>query len=149
MANPFGVWFIKQVAIMLLRNKRVFLVEDQVENRIIIQILLEQHGAKVAIDRWGRDAIKQLQAFAPVDIILLDLMLPNFVNGYNLFDQIRALSDFKDVPIVAVSAADPTEAIAKTKEMGFAGFIAKPINDELFPHQIAKLINHESVWHSR
>jgi CheY-like chemotaxis protein len=134
---------------MLLRNKRIFLVEDQVENRIIIQILLEQQGARVAIDRWGLETLKRLQAFAPVDIILLDLMFPNFVTGYHLFDQIHAMPDFMDTPIVAVSAADPTEAIAKTKEKGFAGFIAKPINDELFPQQIAKIINHEPIWYRR
>lgn len=134
---------------MLLRNKRIFLVEDQIENRIIIQILLEQQGAKVAIDRWGLDTLKRLQTFAPVDVILLDLMFPNFVTGYHLFDQIHALPNFDDVPIVAVSAAEPTEAIAKTKEKGFAGFIAKPINDELFPQQIAKILAHEPIWHRR
>lgn len=134
---------------MLLQNKKIFLVEDQVENRVIIQIVLGQHGAKVMFDRWGRDTLKGLKAFAPVDVIVLDLMFPNLVSGYYLFDQIRAVPEFKDVPIVAVSAAEPTEAIAKTKAKGFSGFIAKPINDELFPQQIAKIINREPVWHRR
>ncbi|MBC7813344.1 MAG: response regulator [Burkholderiales bacterium] len=134
---------------MSLQNKRIYLVEDGVENRAIIQTLLERSGAKIAFDRWGTDTIKGLQLFAPVDIILLDLMLPNKVTGYDVFDRIREIADFVDVPIVAVSAADPSEAVPKTRAKGFAGFIAKPIDFELFPLQIERILNHESVWQLR
>jgi CheY-like chemotaxis protein len=132
---------------MLLGDKRIFVVEDQVDNRAIVRILLEQNGAKVDFDRWGNDTIRRLHSFAPVDIILLDLMFPNRFTGYDIFDQIRAVSSYANVPIVAVSAADPSEAIPKTKSKGFAGFIAKPIDYDLFPLQIVQLLNLEPVWH--
>src|SRR5688572_8100773 len=89
---------------MLLKGKRIFLTEDNLTNRSVIQLLLERDGAIFAFERWGLETTERLQKFAPVDIILLDLMLPNNVTGLDLFDQIRALPAFQHVPIVAVSA---------------------------------------------
>src|SRR5688572_15855670 len=105
---------------MLLKDRRIFIVEDNIANRAIIQLMLEQNGAKTAIDRWGQEAIKRLQAFMPVDLILLDLMLGEALTGYDIFDTIRAMPEFDAVPIVAVSATDPSQGIPTTKDKGFA-----------------------------
>src|SRR4051812_42942929 len=131
---------------MLLKGKRIFLTEDNLTNRSVMQLLLERDGAVFAFERWGFDTPERLQKFAPVDIILLDLMLPNGVTGLDLFDQIRALPEFARVPIVAVSAKDPSIAIPEVQAKGFNGFIAKPINRLRFASQIASAIAGESVW---
>jgi CheY-like chemotaxis protein len=94
------------------------------------------------------DTVQRLVDFAPVDLILLDLMLPNNVSGYDIFDRIGAFSDFAKVPIVAVSAADPGVAVPKVRAKGFAGFIAKPIEFEIFPSQIARILNNQPVWYT-
>jgi CheY-like chemotaxis protein len=130
---------------MSLQGKRIFIVEDNVQNKTIMQLLLEMQGATIAIDRWGRDTLRRLQAFAPVDLILMDLMLPNNVTGYELFNLIRVLPEFASVPIIAVSAADPSESTVKTQAYGFAGFIAKPIEFEAFPQQIAQILARETT----
>ncbi len=132
----------------ILEGKRVFIVEDNINNRAIEQLLLEKHGARVGIDRWGTDAIQRLQAFAPVDIIILDLMFPNNVSGYEIFREIRALAMFDTTPIVAVSAADASVAIPMTQEFGFSGFISKPIDFERFAGQIASIIDGTPVWYT-
>lgn len=132
--------------ILPLKGKRIFIVEDNIPNRTIMQLALEYEGAKTGIERWGTDTMERLERFAPVDIILLDLMLPNNITGYDIFEQIRALPAFADIPIVAVSASDPAVAIPRTLQMGFAGFIRKPINQALFPHQILSIIEGEQVW---
>ena len=62
---------------MLLKGKRIFLTEDNLTNRSVIQLLLERDGAIFAFERWGTETTERLQKFAPVDIILLDLMLPD------------------------------------------------------------------------
>lgn len=84
----------------------------------------------------------------PVDAILLDLMLPGGISGYKVFEQIRAEPMFAKVPVVAVSAADSIVAIHACQKSGFSGFIAKPIDVNLFPQQIAGIIRGEQVWHS-
>lgn len=133
---------------MLLKDKRIFIVEDNLENRVIMQIILTRQGAKLEFDRWGRDSVRRLKAFKPVDLIILDLMLGMGVTGYQIFDEIRAAPEFAGVPVVAVSASDPSQAIPMTKKKGFAGFIAKPVDDDLFPEQLAKIMNAGQVWSS-
>jgi CheY-like chemotaxis protein len=133
---------------MLLQNVGIFVVEDNLENRIITRLLLLEHGARIAFDIWGRDTISRLRVFAPVDLILMDLMLPRGVSGFSVFDTLRSTSDLAHIPIVGVSAADPAQAMPLCRDKGFAGFIAKPIDDELFPRQLVKILNHENVWYA-
>lgn len=132
----------------ILDNRRIFMVEDNIENRAIMTMILERNGAETAFERWGRNSIMQLRAFAPVDVILLDLMLPNGASGYDIFDQIRALPEFANTPIVAVSASDYSTALPRARAKGFDGYIAKPVDYDLFPQQIAQIINREMVWYT-
>ncbi len=131
----------------LLANKRIFIVEDNLANRAIEQMILERNGAKTAIERYGTDTISRLQAFAPVDIIIMDLMLPNGVSGFDVTDEIRQRPEFADVPVVAVSASDPAETMPTARKKGFAGFISKPIDFDQFPKQIARILDGENVWY--
>jgi two-component system cell cycle response regulator DivK len=134
---------------MILKGKRIFIVEDDLANRAIAQMLLEGEGARTAIDRWGKETVQRLEAFLPVDIILLDLMFPNDITGYDVFDHIRQNSVLAGIPIVAVSASDPIAAIAKTKEKGFDGFIPKPVSYALFAKQVLSVINGDKIWLNR
>jgi len=131
---------------LILQGKRIFMVEDNVNNRSIMQTILEQNGAIVTFDRWGKDSINQLMKFSPVDLILMDLMLSHGNTGYDVFDQIRLESEFDDVPILAVSAHDPSLAIPQTQSKGFAGFIAKPIDFDKFPKQVAFVLQKQEIW---
>jgi CheY-like chemotaxis protein len=129
-----------------LKDKRVFMFEDNLGNRAVMQMLLEQEGATVAFERWGQNYEEKLESFAPIDLILLDLMYPNNVSGFDIYDHIRTLPAFVNVPIVAVSAADAQTAMPKAKDKGFAGFISKPINLWVFPEQLLSILEGHHVW---
>ncbi len=132
---------------MLLAGKRIFYIEDDNKNRAIAQMILEREGAAMGFERWGRsELIARLAAFMPVDLILLDLMLPHGVTGYDVFDAIRSQPGFEHTPIVALSASDPAIEVPKTQARGFAGFISKPISLTTFPQQIVSLISGEHIW---
>jgi two-component system, cell cycle response regulator DivK len=131
----------------MLEKRRIFIVEDNAQNRIVFRMALTRHGASVDFERWGRDAIHRLKEVAQIDLIILDLMLPLGVSGFDVFDQIRACDQFATVPIVAVSAMDPAIALPLVRSKGFSGFIAKPIDTSLFPQQIARILNGENIWH--
>jgi CheY-like chemotaxis protein len=133
---------------MKLFQKRIFIVEDNLNNKAIAQLLLEREGARVQVDRWGVEAVEKLRNLLPLDIILLDLMFPNFVSGYDIFRRIRELPELNRVPIVAVSAADVSVAIPTTQQMGFSGFIGKPVDFMNFTAQIQQIIAGESVWYA-
>lgn len=129
-----------------LKDKRIFIVEDNSMNRVVYKISLGMAGASLQFDQKGDSAISQLEMFKP-DLIILDLMLPRGNSGYDIFDQIRNLPEYKNVPIVAISASDPATALLKCQDKGFAGFIAKPIEEELLQDQVLRLINGEPVWY--
>lgn len=131
---------------MRLQNKRFFYIEDNLLNRAVTQMILEREGAKMGFERWGANAVAELQRFAPVDMILLDLMFPRNISGYDIFDEIRTLSEFAHVPIVAVSASEPSIEIPKTRARGFAGYIAKPINIHTFADKLISILDGQAVW---
>lgn len=130
----------------LLTDKRIFIVEDNLANRAIEQMILERNGAVTAIERFGMDTLDKLRAFAPVDLIIMDLMLPNGVSGFDVADEIRQDGRFVQTPIVAISASDPAEATPKARAKGFVGYISKPIDFDKFPKQIARLLAGEQIW---
>src|SRR5262245_21372911 len=133
---------------MLLKDKHVFVVEDNMKNRVVTQVALVAQGAKVTFERMGKETVRALQRVVPIDVILLDLMLAEGLSCYDVFEQIRAIPEFAHVPIVAVSASEPAIALPKTRMMGFSGFIAKPIDSDLFPRQIAQILSGKGVWSS-
>ena len=134
---------------MLLQDKRIFMVEDNLANKAIQTLLLEQQGAKVVIERWGKRTIEILQRNMPIDLIILDLMFPYEITGYDVFEAIRGVPEFKHIPIVAVSASNPSEAIPRTRSAGFNGFIGKPVDFDRFPSQIAEILAGQLVWQGR
>jgi CheY-like chemotaxis protein len=138
----------KKSSARLLEGKRVFIVEDDVTNLAIASVLLKQHGAEVGFERWGANTMNLLRLMAPVDIILLDLNLQHGVSGLDVYATIRQDEAFANVPIVAVSALDPSLAIPQTKKKGFSGFISKPVEFNLFAEQIAKVIDGGEVWYA-
>ena len=131
---------------MLLKDKFIFIVEDNTQNRVVFQMILIRQGARVEFERWGKDTLRRLKTLKNIDIIVMDLGLAQGVSGYDLFDDIRAIPEFSKLPIVAVSATDPTVGIPKTRLKGFNGFIAKPIDDVRFPRQLAKIIAGDEIW---
>ncbi|MEP7285810.1 MAG: response regulator [Chloroflexota bacterium] len=133
---------------LLLKNKSIFIAEDNLQNRVIFQMVLIRHGALVEFERWGQDTLSRLSRSMSCDLIILDLMLADNLSGFDVFHQIRAVPRFAEVPIVAVSAMDPSIAMPKARIQGFAGFIAKPIDTYLFPQQLAKILEGEQVWYA-
>lgn len=130
----------------LLKSRRIFIVEDNLANRAITQMLLESHGAVTAIEAWGTTTLHRLREFGEVDLILLDIMLPNGMSGFDIAEEIRSQSAYSCVPIVALTATDPAETIPIAQACGFAGFISKPIDFDEFPMMVARAIAGEALW---
>jgi CheY-like chemotaxis protein len=133
---------------MLLDNKRIFIIDDNVNNYAIMATILQQQGAHTGYERWGNETLQRLEAFAPTDLILLDLMFPNNISGYDIFDTIRTNTEFDNIPIVAVSAADPAVEMPKVRRKGFSGFITKPVRFGVFERQIAAILSGQLEWDS-
>lgn len=133
---------------MKLTGKRIFIVEDNSHNRVVYRVVLTKNGAQVDFNNWGRDTLDQMYNFGKIDLIILDLMLPRGTSGFDVLKEIRQTKQYKDIPIVAVSAAEPAFAIPQSQQLGFDGFIAKPIDDELFVDQLQSILDGQPVWYA-
>jgi CheY-like chemotaxis protein len=131
----------------MLDGKHIFVVDDDFRNRLIYKVLLPQCSATYEVEGWGPDVLDHLERCERVDLIIMDLMLPYGISGYDLCSRIRALPQYDGIPIVAISASDPDTAIPRAKEMGFSGYIAKPVDQSLFPTQLVQILDGEGVWH--
>lgn len=132
---------------MLLKDKTIFLLEDDPINFSIIKTLLRQNGAAILHDHWGDSTLTLLKNYpAKIDLMLIDIMLPGNLTGYDILDQIRGTAQFDDVPVAFVSASDPDIEIPKAKAKNANGYISKPIKFNEFPKQIYAILQDEAIW---
>jgi len=131
---------------MLLQGKRIYVVEDNPDNIYVILLLLRKQGAEVQVDWWAKGESRRILEALPLDLIILDIMLTHGRSGFDVFDELRQWHDLSRIPVVAVSAADPSIALHEARIKGFAGFISKPVDFNLFPSQIASLIAGKQLW---
>ena len=130
----------------MLEGKRIFLLEDDVNNLAIIMSILKRNRALVLYDTWGTATVKKIRKHLPLDLILLDLMLPGGVSGYDVFQEIKQVNELVHIPVVAVTAADPSVEMPKARDLGFSGYISKPVRNRTFPVALVHIIEGEPVW---
>lgn len=133
---------------MSLNGKRIFIVEDNTLNRVVFQITLGTQGAFLEFDRSGGEVIEKLKRSHNWDLIILDLVLHQGISGFDIFQEIRTLPAYDHVPVIAVSASDPFVAMPTARELGFSGFISKPVDKAYFADQITRVIAGEKIWHT-
>lgn len=130
----------------ILQDKRILIVEDNVVNIAVISTILRSQGAVVVQDFWQSSTIDMLEQHFPLDLILMDLHLSKGISGYDIFIDMQGHAKLKDIPVIIVSASDPSTEIPKAKALGLSGYIAKPIVMNEFPTQIKQVMDGKKVW---
>lgn len=129
-----------------LRNKQIFIIEDDAANLDIMLVYLRGAGAVAHFGRWDTDTLQNMEKVVPLDAILLDLSFPNNITGFDIFGQLRSLSFLDDVPIIAVTALNMDEALPRAKQQGFAGYINKPLQRSTFTQAVSDILDGHEVW---
>jgi signal transduction histidine kinase/CheY-like chemotaxis protein/integral membrane sensor domain MASE1 len=111
-----------------LSELKVLVAEDNRINQKLIGIILTKLGIEAVIVENGQLAIDYLQK-EPVDVILMDCQMP-VLDGYQATQQIRAMPEYADLPIFALTADVDTRSKDKALSIGFTKHLAKPINIE-------------------
>jgi two-component system sensor histidine kinase/response regulator len=122
-----------------LGGAKVLLVEDNEMNQELALELLRQAGMDVTLAENGQEALDALAKANYFDGILMDCQMP-VMDGYTATRAIRKMPQFKDIPIIAMTANAMVGAKEKVIEAGMLDHIAKPLNvNEMF-NTIAKWI---------
>jgi GAF domain-containing protein/CheY-like chemotaxis protein len=119
---------------------RVLLIDDDNVVRRGVRLALEPIGWDVTEAENGRIALDALSTSRP-DVIILDLMMPR-MNGFEFLDEMRARAEWRDIPVVIITAKDLTEADRNRLNGGVEHIIQKSERDEM----LHRLTSELSKW---
>jgi CheY-like chemotaxis protein len=112
-----------------LAGRKVLVVDDDIRNIFALSTVLEDHEMQVVSADNGRDAIRRLQEDPGIDIVLMDIMMPE-MDGMETMREIRKINGLKDLPIVAVTAKAMKGDREKCIEAGAWDYLAKPVDGD-------------------
>jgi HAMP domain-containing protein/signal transduction histidine kinase/CheY-like chemotaxis protein len=110
-------------------GKKVLVVDDDVRNIFAITSVLESHGLDVLYAENGKDGISALERNPDVDVILMDVMMPE-MDGYETMRAIRSDPAHKALPIIAITAKALKEDREKCIQAGASDYIPKPVDSD-------------------
>ena len=105
-------------------SKRILVVEDQEDNRQILRDLLGKAGFEMIEAGDGEEAVTQANAHKP-DLILMDIQLP-IMDGYEATRRIKAMPEFKNIPIIVVTSYALSGDEGKARDAGCDAYVTKP-----------------------
>ena len=122
----------------ILNNKTVLVVDDDVRNIYSLTKALESVKMSVITAIDGNEAMKALEQNKNIDVVLLDMMMPN-MDGYETATMIRKEKEWKNLPVIAVTAKAMTGDRDKCINAGASDYITKPVD-------VDQLLSLLKVW---
>ncbi len=124
----------------VLKDKKILIVDDDMRNTFALTKLLRRHGVKVVMADNGGLALQKLSEYNDIEIAIMDIMMPE-MDGYETIRQIRERKDYKNLPIIAVTAKAMPEDRDKCLQVGANDYLAKPVDPD-------RLMSALRVWAS-
>lgn len=125
----------------LFEGRTLLIVEDDVRNIFALSRVLEPRGAHIEIARNGIEALERLQKGPDVDLVLMDVMMPE-MDGLECTRRIRQNPKWSSLPIITLTAKAMRDDQEKCLAAGANDYVAKPID-------VDKLLSLIRVWMPR
>jgi len=117
--------------------KRILVVDDEEQNRDLLEAMLESLGYDSELANGGSDALAKLNA--GTDLVLLDIMMPR-MDGFEVVRRIRNHSTFGDIPVIMVTVLEEKKDRLKAVQAGANDFIHKPVDKLELQVRVASLL---------
>jgi len=114
--------------------RTILVVEDNQDSRELVVKVLKNKGYRMIEAEDGEEAIQKALTERP-NLILMDISIPK-IDGYEVVKRLKSMEEFRDIPIVALTAHAMKGDREKFISIGFEGYISKPINIREFPEQV-------------
>jgi CheY-like chemotaxis protein len=119
------------------------IIDDDHNNLSVLEQLLMMENISYTSINDSRKVEATLNRDEKIDVVLLDLGMPN-LNGYQVLEIINRYPQMKNVPIVACTV--DASASERARRLGFHSFISKPLNIDTFSEQLTRILSGLSVW---
>jgi CheY-like chemotaxis protein len=115
----------------VFEGRTILVAEDDVRNIFALTSVLEPKGAKLVLARNGREAVERMQDTPSIDLVLMDIMMPE-MDGLEAMRLIRKLGGrAAKVPIIALTAKAMRDDQERCLQAGANDYIAKPFDVEM------------------
>ena len=122
----------------LLSGKKVIIVDDDIRNIFAMTSMLERYKMDVKSAETGKAAIELLQSKPEIDLVLMDIMLPE-MDGYETMRAIRKMYGFEQLPIIALTAKAMKGDREKCIDAGASDYIVETGRYRATAHSAAEL----------
>jgi CheY-like chemotaxis protein len=129
-----------QPAVVRLDRARILVADDEPGMVRFIQLALAKDGYDILEAKNGEEALEVVQREHP-NLILLDVQMPR-MDGYEVAQRLRALSEFRDVPIIMLTAFVEEENIVRGFASGVNDYIGKPVAPSLLRARVRRWLLH-------
>jgi two-component system, cell cycle response regulator DivK len=126
-----------------LTNTHALIIDDNSLNIEILVKLLSIQGISHSAVTSPMDIDSALDATDQVDVVFLDLEIPNY-DGFEILGTLKADERIQGAPVVAYTVH--TSEIDVAREAGFDGFLGKPLDAKRFPGQLERILSGRKVW---
>lgn len=113
----------------IFEGRTILLVDDDVRNIFALTSALEQRGAIVEIGRNGREALEKLDQVGDIDLVLMDVMMPE-MDGLEATRRLRTDPRFEKMPVIAITAKATKDDREQCLAAGANDYLAKPVDLE-------------------
>ena len=113
----------------VLHGKTILIADDDVRNIFSLTKILEKYKVNVISAMNGKEALTQLYNHPEVSVVLMDMMMPE-MDGYETIRKIRYSENYKDLPIISVTAKAMTGDREKCIQAGASDYISKPVDKD-------------------
>ena len=128
-----------------ITTHRALVVEDNAHVAYMLEFMLARAGYDVIVVSNGRDAKSAITNLPPVDVVILDLMLP-YISGYQLITDMRDDPCWQHVPIVVLSAKVLEQDIVRALDLGANDYVRKPFRPEELLARLRRVVaDHEEM----
>jgi two-component system cell cycle response regulator DivK len=119
-------------------RRKALVVEDNENNRYLLTLLLQHAGLVVVTAENGGSALEIARKERP-DVILLDIQMPE-MDGYTVAAHLKRDAGLAGIPIIGVSSFAMPGDREKALQMGFAGYIEKPVDPDRFAETVVNTL---------